>query len=179
MPTSDLNNISPILRTAVKHIRPKRVMDLGVGCGKFGALLREYTDFVENRIPKHTWQTFIAGIEGFEAYANPMWQLYDTVLLGDFTTMHVGTFDLVLMIDSLEHVEMEKGKEYLDRLRHHNANIIVSVPDSTHQKWEQGAWAGNELERHLAHWTRSDLEKLGGYIIHSDVCSVAWFRGHK
>lgn len=83
---------------------------------------------------------------------NPMWDCYTAVIAGDFTDPAVASFDgglrgwdMVLMLDSLEHLPWEVGSVFLDRLVQHNRCVIVSVPMGLS---EQGAVHGNEFERH-------------------------------
>jgi SAM-dependent methyltransferase len=179
MPTSDPANISPIINNILRLAPlPRRVLDIGVGFGKYGALLREYLDIGMFRIEPEQWATVINGVEGFEKYMNPLWDVYNQVFIEDFRTHfknYVG-YDLVLMIDSLEHVERPLGDEILDYLTHKNKNVIVSIPDGD---FPQGAVNGNEMETHRARWYQGDFTIRGGRIIHSGVCAVAHFKGRK
>jgi 2-polyprenyl-3-methyl-5-hydroxy-6-metoxy-1,4-benzoquinol methylase len=173
MPTSDPSNLSFIMKH-VLYLKPKSVLDLGIGMGKYGALCREYLDVWGGTVDKSQWNTTIHGVEGFEQYRNPMWELYNDVTIGDFTRDYESYtgYDLVLMIDSLEHVDKETGKVILHTLRMNNKNVIVSCPDGD---YEQGAVHGNEFERHRSVWRGDELRKLGGNILFRGECSVAVF----
>lgn len=177
MPTSDCTNISPII-TALHWINPKSVLDLGIGYGKYGVLVREYLDIAKFRIKPKDWQINIIGVEGFEEYTNPCWEAYSTVLVEDFTESytdgHYKGFDLVLMIDSLEHVDKGTGEKIFEFLRANNKWVIVSCPDGD---YPQGSVNGNELETHKAVWTKEDLSIRGGHILHHGICTVALFKG--
>lgn len=181
MPTSNAYNIAPIIDAACK-IKPRSVLDLGCGYGKYGALLREYLDGhggVLNPEDPEWKGTLIIGYEAFEQYRNPMWEFYDQVFVQDFTdsvSLWYGgnDYDLVLMIDSLEHLEREAGSKLLQHLVEDNKNVIVSCPDGD---YPQGAVYGNEYECHRSVWRRQDFERRGAKILYHGVCTVALFGG--
>lgn len=179
MPTSNAYNIAPIIDAAT-HIKPKSVLDLGIGWGKYGALLREYLDggngALSESLSLTSPRTVLVGYEGFEQYRNPMWDLYDTVHITDIIYPPLwerfSNYDLVLLIDSLEHLEREVGEKLLQHLVEKNKNVIVSCPDGD---YPQGAVYGNEYERHRSVWCREDFEKRGAKILYHGVCTVALF----
>lgn len=121
----------------------------------------------------------IEGIESFREYDNPMWHLYSGrgVAVWDFTDpeLPMSGYDLVLMIDSLEHVDPERGRPLLQKIVERNRNVIVSVPNG---RMDQGETYGNPLEAHL--WTFNGVEEFSSYdfrIIHRSVCTVVSIRG--
>jgi hypothetical protein len=178
MPTSELSNIYPIVAKAAR-LQPKRILDLGIGFGKYGVLLREYLDVAEFRIRPEQWKLTIDGVEAFENYRTGVWDIYDEVHIEDFTKTYqtYKDYDLVLLIDSLEHIERPLGDTILDTLLTNNRNVIVSCPDGD---YPQGAVNGNEFETHRARWTPEDFTIRGGTILHKQVCCVAhiaWKRG--
>jgi 2-polyprenyl-3-methyl-5-hydroxy-6-metoxy-1,4-benzoquinol methylase len=175
MPVSDPGNLTTIART-ICHSRPTSLLDLGCGFGKYGVIAREYLDIEPGRIRKEDWRTRIVGVEGFEGYRNPLWDVYTTVHIENFTEMQYSGFDLVLLVDSLEHVEKSVGYDLLRNLLEHNKQVLVSCPFGRNY-CEQGAVNGNELERHKAHWTPQDFEFMGGKILHESVCVVALLKG--
>lgn len=179
MPTSEASNITAIVQ-AVCTINPKSILDLGVGCGKYGALCREYLDLSYGRNQPEQWEANIVGVEGWEKYRNPMWNLYSQVLIEDFTkpAQMYANYDLVLMIDSLEHLPKDEGKKLLEQLLQHNHFVIVSCPWGANYL-EQEAVFGNEYERHRAHWRPNDFVSMGGRLIHLGVCVVAIFANEK
>lgn len=173
MPVSDIANISPILQH-IQRLQPQRILDLGIGMGKYGALAREVLDFTYGRFEPQDWKTEIIGYEGFQYY-NPMWDLYNLVRMKDFTNdppQYQSDFHLVLMIDSLEHLDDNMAETMLMLLRQNNNQVLVSCPNGD---YPQGAAFGNEFERHRSVWTAGRLQQHGGKIIHQGVCTVAVF----
>ena len=174
MPVSEIDNI-PAIINQVARIHPSTVLDLGVGGGKYGVLCREVLDWKYGRVRRDDWKAKIYGMEGHYAYRNPAWGVYNHVFEEDFALtppdFTIG-YDLVLMIDSLEHIEKEKGKALLTHLIENNANVIVSCPDGD---YPQGAVFGNELEVHRAVWTKDDLKLMGGRVLYHGVCTVCRF----
>lgn len=179
MPVSDPNNITPIVN-AMLRLNPKKVLDLGVGFGKYGVLAREVLDIAHSRIRRSDWTTQIDGVEGFGQYNNPCWDIYNTVMTLDFSDplnyQFFKGYDLVLMVDSLEHIDKPQGSRLLETLLLNNKYVLVSVPTG---EWflEQGAVNGNEYERHKAHWKPRDFEMMGGKEIHRGICTVQLLKG--
>src|SRR5260370_965085 len=106
MPTSDINNIPPIL-AVLQNSRPASILDVGCGFGKYGFLAREYLDVQFGRFERKQWKTRIVAIEAFEPYRNPTWDfVYDEVLIGKAEEVlpTLGDFDLILMADIIEHL---------------------------------------------------------------------------
>jgi hypothetical protein len=176
MPVSDLNNITPIMNE-VWRLGPSSVLDLGIGMGMYGMLCRQLLDIGQRRLDPKQWTTLIVGVEGFTEYKNPLHDYaYSSVMYEDFTKGDYKGFDLVLMIDSLEHIEKSVGHTLLDRLLQNNKRVIVSCPTGENYL-EQGAVFGNEFERHRAHWTEDDFELRGGRTLHKGICIVSSIRG--
>lgn len=159
MPTSDPRIISTIVHRAI-GLMPRSVLDLGIGYGKYGVLLREYL----HQNTSHP--VVIQGVEGFADYWGQPWCSYDHVRRENFALMelwpHYVGFDLVLMIDSLEHLDLVLAKKLLTHLIKNNKTVIVSVPNGPSP---QGPYLGNELEEHRSTWYRDDLAWFGGHVL--------------
>jgi hypothetical protein len=152
MPTSQFRQLNEIVE-AIVFSEPRSVLDVGVGFAKYGVLAREYLDRGWCR-PEGTERTCrVDGIEGFPAYVSALHRLvYDQVYVGDarevIPRLQVH-YDLALLIDVIEHFEMDDGVRVLNELSRHATNILVSTP------WRfspQHAVNGNELEIHRSHW---------------------------
>jgi hypothetical protein len=178
VPTSHFANIPPII-DAAQQIQPRKVLDLGSGSGKYLVLFREALDIAYERLLPRQWKVTIDSVEGFERYISSLhYSVANSVAIEDFSDManwpkYVG-YDLVTMIDSFEHINKETGMMLLYHLRQKNRRIIISCPYGENYL-EQGAVYGNEFERHRAHWTPGEFEKLGARILYKGICFVALF----
>ncbi len=180
MPISSWQAISDITAEIVR-LNPKSVLDLGVGFGLYGAICRNYLDAMHGRCHQEDWETAIVGYEGFLGYENPLWECYDEMRNADFSRGDFSEygaermgFDLVLMIDSLEHLAINCWKPFLDQIVERNSHVIVSVPNGL---MEQGAAHGNELERHRATFYGPEFDCYDHKVIHLSLCRVVSIKG--
>lgn len=155
MPTSDIFNI-PAVVTAVTAFNPRSILDVGCGFGKYGMLLREYTDVAARRYNRADWQVRIVGVDGFEGYRNPLWDaVYDEVRVGEITKVlpELGQFDVILIADVIEHFEKPVAQAIIRQAVSMSSTVVVSTP---HDFYPQGAEFGNEYERYRCLWTAAD-----------------------
>jgi SAM-dependent methyltransferase len=149
----------PALAQALWERRPQTVLDLGMGFGGGGVVVREWLD-----LGVRPWRTYLAGVEVWSDYRNPVWDLYDAIYtqtIEEFLTAYHGTFDCVLFGDVLEHFEPEAGRKILGaikRLVGDGGSLFVSTPAKFAP---QHAVYGNEWERHRSLWTEQELAQLG------------------
>lgn len=140
---------------------PHSVLDVGVGFGKYGILLREALDIPHERYRKDQWLVRIDGIEAFEGYRNPIHDyVYDAVYYKPVSEClpSLGVYDVVLMIDVLEHFTKEEGAKLLECLLMHTKKaLIISTPINPAPQEE---YAGNHYEAHLSRWTPVDFTKF-------------------
>lgn len=147
MPLSSPAHLSTVIQLAIAF-RPQRILDVGVGIGAYGLLLRQYLDIASERIPKNTWQARIEGVEIFEPYRNPVWAYaYDEVHMGDVRQRlaDLGEYDLVICNDVLEHFPLAEAQQLTDSLLQRGRILIATSPSGD---YPQGAWGNNEAETH-------------------------------
>ena len=180
MPVSDYHAVSDIMGE-IQRLEPKSVLELGIGFGKWGVLCREILDARFGRCRPDQWEALIYGVEVFPQYRNPAWRAYDHVIIGEFAWSFLppmsGCWDLVMLIDSLEHIEPTRGRGLLADLVEGNDHVIVSVPNG---RMDQGEVYGNPHEAHL--WTFNGVEEFAPYnfkLIHQSVCTVVSIEGMK
>lgn len=147
MPTSAHEQISLIMEI-ITRLRPRSVLEIGVGWGKYGVLCREYLG-KEARID---------AIEGFEEYVGPLHRaVYDDVLVGDAREVLPqlgGPYDLVLLIDVFEHFTREDGAAVLAECARLSPRTLISVPAT----WDpQDGGEHNPLETHRAQYEVRDF----------------------
>lgn len=145
----------PELVQALLRQRPQSLLDLGIGFGGGGVLVREWLD-----LGVQPWKTYLAGVECWEAYRNPCWDLYNVIhvkTIEQFLNETSERFDCILLCDVLEHFERPRGAQLLDALPSFVApggSLLITTPAKF---FSQGAVYGNERERHRSAWQASDF----------------------
>jgi len=147
MPSSLLVGIQPIVQY-VMDTKPKRILDVGCGRGKYGVLCREYLEAVGHKIEQ------LDAVEIFEPYINDIHRTaYDKIYIGDVRELKLPKYDLYLMIDVIEHMPKEDGVALLERFK--GGRRIVGAPRGYSP---QEAVGGNEAEKHVSDWYVADFE---------------------
>jgi hypothetical protein len=178
MPSSQIYQINQILDLMIRT-SPRSILDIGIGCGKFGFLAREY---LENRdINKKfdlNWKIRIDGIEGWKDYFSPVYDfLYDKVYQNNAQTMLPqiqDSYDLVLLIDVLEHFEFEEGLKILNECKRIGKNVIISTPKDV--DFNQHGH-GNPLEQHKSQWKNKDFNMFEEKIFSPNPYSIICYSG--
>jgi len=132
----------------VMEMGPQTILDVGMGYGKWGVLCIEYLKYWKGITP------LVDGVEVFEGYKSPVHKIYRNVFYLDVMRLlpRLGEYDLVLLVDVIEHLSRENGLKLLDAVKKH---YIVSTP----AYWSgQGACCGNEHEAHISRWWQADFE---------------------
>src|SRR5262245_37601698 len=149
----------PFLVQHMIEAAPRRVLDLGIGFGGNGLLVRQWID-----LGAQPWKTFLAGVEVWADYRNPTWDLYDLVIVDtieNYFERYAEPFDLVLFTEVIEHFDKKHGCQVAKLAKQLVAPagyLLVTTPVAF---FEQGPEYGNEYERHLSVWTDRDLKELG------------------
>ncbi len=145
--------ILPDVVSELVRKNPRRVLDVGIGFGIYGAAIREWLDSGYGR------KTFIEGVEAFSGYENPNWQHYDRVIIDDVMKVFFdGLYDAILLLDVIEHFGKEEGEELIRRMKSIlfiGGILLVGTPAIF---CPQDAVYGNEYERHRSLWTKEDFE---------------------
>ncbi|PYX67456.1 MAG: hypothetical protein DMG78_27785, partial [Acidobacteria bacterium] len=170
MPSSRPNTIPAVVHL-IRQLKPRSILDVGIGFGKWGHLFREYTDILAaerdpRRYERQNWQVRIDGIEGFPRYVTEMHRyLYSEIHIGDARALipKLPSYDLIFMGDIIEHLEKEDGFQLLrDAIEKSNKAVIVSTPKN---ETEQADLCANELERHRSLWSDGDFQKFKGAMV--------------
>jgi SAM-dependent methyltransferase len=180
----------PFIVRNLQAAKPKSVLDIGIGMGKWGALAHEYCDGWNLRYAEEDWLVSMTGIEAFPAYINDATRChYDEIIIGDACETLPGmreAFDVVLAIDVIEHQEKDKALELLRQcVKHARHSVIAAIPLGE-------AWLDcnipyrkvNAFEEHKSAWTEEDVHseivlerqvveaprgKIGGYVLAGGV----------
>jgi SAM-dependent methyltransferase len=145
------------------RLRPKTVLDVGKGFGKYGLLIHEFigVDWSKRPDPKRTLSeqsgVTVDAVEIQPDYLFPhIGQFYRRVLIGDIGKLlgELDDYDLVLMTDVIEHLDKEVGfrvvRHFLDR----GSTVMITTPKDF---FHQGLFE-SEHEAHRSHWTPDDFK---------------------
>lgn len=157
MPTSHWQQLNEIVGTIIS-VNPKSMLDIGVGFGKYGMLSREYLELWDGRNKYDDWNRIIDGIEAFKQYKNKLYEfIYNNVYYGNVLDILPNInkqYDLILLIDVLEHFDKSDGKKLLELCMKKSANILIATP---HNPSKQEDVFDNEYEEHKSKWTKDDF----------------------
>ena len=175
MPTSHYYQIGKIVEIMLL-LRPRSVLDVGIGYGKYGVLAREYLEFSLEEKPYEERRIRIDGVEAFPEYVNAGHRYYyDTIYNGNALDIIplLGPYDLILIIDVLEHFTEEDGLALLKQCVAKGKHVLISSPLDI---GEQGAVFGNEFERHRFQWHKKHFNHFSSVTFfwnyHSLLCLV-------
>jgi hypothetical protein len=159
----------------VSAISPSRILDIGVGNGTYGFMLRQSLDISHERLRSEDWKITIDGVEIFPDYRNPVWDYaYNKVYIGDVTKLleQLGDYDVILCNDVLEHFDHDQAIEVFETFLSKCRALIVTTPNI---ELPQDSWGGNEAERHRCMLRKDDFSNLIAWkrtgITNCYVCS--------
>jgi hypothetical protein len=161
MGTSNWQNISFDIEV-IRTIHPKKILDVGVGFGRWGILCREFLDVWDGRFSPQDWQTEIIGIEAFKEYIQQYHSVfYSRIIHSDvleYLSSTKETFDLIIIGDVLEHFQKDQGKLFLDLCLSKGKYVLLNVPIGS--TWPQEMINGNPYEEHKSRWTNADFTDM-------------------
>jgi methyltransferase family protein len=177
MPSSQHYHISKIMDLII-NINPMSILDIGTGFGKYGVLCREYLELWDGR---HNYSQFLRRIDGVEVfgdYITPLHKfVYNNIYVDDIMEVldKIETkYDLILLIDVLEHFEKHQGEVLLQKILRKNDGILISTPKKP--SIQKDAFR-NVYETHRSEWTKGDLSSLAPNLVINDRVSHIAYLG--
>lgn len=177
MPSSQHYHISKIMDLII-NINPMSILDIGTGFGKYGVLCREYLELWDGR---HNYSQFLRRIDGVEVfgdYITPLHKfVYNNIYVDDIMEVldKIETkYDLILLIDVLEHFEKHRGEVLLQKILRKNDGVLISTPKKP--SIQKDAF-GNVYETHRSEWTKGDLSSLAPNLFINDRVSHIAYLG--
>jgi SAM-dependent methyltransferase len=158
---------SPLILDAVvlPLIRGPRILDVGCGFGRWGALLT--TNYWETYLAEPGTRPSITGCDGHSPNVDLARQsgFYKEVLHITFPPLPFSSdsFETVLVLDVLEHLDYENGGKLVDEAKRiASRRVVLSTPNWPALRGGHATITGwNDLEAHLSYWSRSSLRRLG------------------
>jgi hypothetical protein len=158
MPTSTYAHVA-VVASFLERTRPESVLDVGVGNGKMGFIVRDLLDvMLGGRHRSEDWLVRLDGIEAFGEYVQAHQRaIYNEIHLGDAVDLidRLGSYDVIILGDVLEHFERGRAEAFFERCFAHARAIILNIPLG--ERWTQDAIYGNPHERHLSFWKWEDF----------------------
>jgi hypothetical protein len=177
MPSSHYFQLNEIV-DLIALTDPDKLLDIGVGFGKYGFLAREYLELWKEGGEYNAWERQIDGIEAFEPYLMAFHKIiYNNIFIGNALDTLPGLkdrYDLILMIDVFEHFTFEEGRKLLGECRKKGKNILISVPKAMSS---QEAVYGNEFEVHKFAWKKKDFDDIPDKFFLHNVKSLICYIG--
>lgn len=162
MPSSKLE-LAPTILNMAYVCNPNRILDVGPGVGKYGLLIREYLKPVDQLDAVEAWPLYVKEFPWLSA-------IYDRIFIchaGALSDSQLAAYDVVLMIDVIEHMEKDEGLDLLGRIP---GRVIVCTPENFFQNPE-----ADEIppEKHRSLWSVADFgervevdnSQLGGVLV--------------
>lgn len=178
MPSSQHYHISKIMDIII-HVNPMSVLDIGTGFGKYGVLCREYLELWDGR---HNYSQFLRRIDGVEVfgdYVTPLHKfVYNNIYINDIMEVLDKIevrYNLVLLIDVLEHFEKHKGEILLHKVLDKSDGVLISTPKKPSSQKDA---FGNFYETHRSKWTKDELSSLAPNLFMNDSVSHIAYLGN-
>jgi hypothetical protein len=164
MPSSTWHNIETFVEI-IRELRPASFLDVGVGNGKWGFLVREYTDVWDGHFLRAQWNCNIEGVEIYEPYITEnthQQAIYNKIHIGDVTSIvnRLSSFDVIYAGDVLEHIEKAASVKLVQHLTAMaKMALICSIPLGA--EWLGKRGYENGYEDHVSSWEIQELQALG------------------
>jgi glycosyltransferase involved in cell wall biosynthesis len=146
----------PEIVNEIGKFKPNSILDIGIGFGKYGVLLRENLEISKGRYHKVDWKIQMDGVEVFEGFHNPIHEyVYNELHCVNITETidKLPTYDVVLLINVLEHFEKETGEKMLRKIiKHAKKALIISTP-----LFMESQEDNNPYKKSKSRWTQLDF----------------------
>jgi hypothetical protein len=180
MPTSNLTSFFDIMEV-ISQIKAKSILDVGVGFGKWGFLIREYFDLRPHKKKGYDdWSLKLDGIEVNEKYITPVHNyIYNNMFIGealDILSNNNVYYELILALDIVEHFSKENGLKFITLCRNRSDFVFINTPNIYYKI--ENEYYSHYME-HKSGWDADDFTKLGAkYVWHSGIYVLAIFTEH-
>lgn len=157
---------TPAIINLVEKLKPNKILDIGKGFGKYGFLFHEYIG-IDNtkKINPSISLKEQSRIEMDAVEIDPdlmlphLSHIYNHIYFGDILDIYkqLPIYDLILMIDIIEHINKKGAVNLLQHFLKQGTNIIIATPKDF---FEQHLYE-SEYENHVSHWSVKDFKNLG------------------
>lgn len=157
--SSSLKHVRLVTDTTLA-LKPRSIVDLGMGTGKYGYVLREQHDLARVHWGENQWRLRLVGVEAYKPYITPIARaVYDEIVVSDaaeYLHRPGEEFDVALALDVLEHFEPDAGEEFIAAALRRARHVMIVTPRGYYR--QEGHI--NTFERHLSWWPAKALEAV-------------------
>ena len=142
----------------LRALKPRSIIDIGCGWGRWGFLAREFLELWEHRFRKEDWAIRIDALDIHLGTWTPIHSyVYDHCYTGDVRRWApVQRYDVAVACDVLEHMPKDDGMNVLTRFRSQGSSVLVGVPLGDAWPLRPG-FDGNPHEAHVSRWYAGDF----------------------
>lgn len=181
--TSFVENIPVIINLAVS-LNPLKILDVGSGFGKYGLLLREalLSNQAERKseiIPSKYF--YIDCVEQCRYFVTQKYHenLYDKHYHCDLFEIPLDEYfdyDLILLIDVVEHHPKQKMLDWLWKIKGHlnKCRILISTPKKV--EFYKLDYYGVDCPKHVTQWTWLDFKQFNAGLVDTKNSYIAIIR---
>jgi hypothetical protein len=155
----------PVIVHLLSKLKPRSVLDVGKGFGKYGFLLHEYCGIDSSVRPNPTLslkQQSRIVVDAVECNPDYMWphldQLYRQVFTGRIEALYkeLPRYDTVLMADVIEHLDKQNALLIVRHFIQAGSSMIIATP----REFFQQELFESDDEHHVSHWTVKDFHPI-------------------
>lgn len=161
MGTSNWQQI-PFSIEAMMDVSPMRVLDVGIGFGRWGMMVREFCEEWKGRMYRENWRVHLEGIEAFPKNVEEYHHLfYNWIHIGDGADIIAGMsarWELIIFGDVLEHWYKEDALKVLAKALDISDYVLINIPVGP--GWERGGMYDNPYEEHKSSWELGEFLAL-------------------
>ena len=160
---SSTYNLIPYIIGTFSSASFTSLLDVGIGFGKWGVLVREYYDFSKasnpNDLLKQNWRIRVDGIEVFPDFISDLHRyIYNEIYVGPAQEIinTLGKYDFILMVAVLAHFPRDIGLSLVEKLYNHaNEAVVLTIPT---KRWPQDDIFENPYEvHHDVEWWKEEF----------------------
>lgn len=142
----------------MRERKPRSILDVGCGWGRWGFLAREFLELWEHNYQKEQWQVRIDCIDVHPGTWTPVHDfVYDHKYEGDVREFKLPlAYDMAICCDVLEHIPKEDSLALVQRLRDAGTSVVIGVPLGEMWPHYEG-FDGNDFAGHVCHWFQEDF----------------------
>lgn len=177
MPCSNIGSIENGIRLLLK-INPESVLDVGIGFGMWGFLVRQYLDVRRHHQWKDIdgasdWKVRLDGVEAFHPYleSEVARSLYDRMygmtakqFFHDFDSLSGReSYDVTILSHVLEHMPVHDAHFVVHEALLNSGNVLIGLPLRHDDEGHEQAF-NNPHELHTDDWTSEKWNEFLAWI---------------